>query len=338
LSGLSGNRLEWCPQSAYNPQLAGISAGFAYGAVATKNGVASVLPRLLRRIAQLYSAHLALLWIAMGVLTAATLVFEKDAFIGPAVSVLIQTDLRTAAWSSLALVLQPAYFDILPLYVTLLLMLPLFLLLERVHPGMALVLSIPVWAVAEATGLNLPSSRSPVDGWTFDPFAWQLLFCVGLVGAQKIRRPPRAIRSRWLIAMAIAYAMLAFAVTTPCRFRIATNFCLFNAPQSYVVHLTPLRLAHGLALAYLAMIAMPDGARWLSQYPARAFITLGQNSLWVFCVGSLLSLVGAIALAELGTSWRTQLLLNTAGIGLLFATARPRDRRGSFPPKPIATD
>jgi hypothetical protein len=85
-----------------------------------------------------------------------------------------------------------------------------------------------------------------------------------------------------------------------------------------------------LALAYLALIAIPDRAPWLVRYPARAVVTLGQNSLSVFCVGSLVGLLSAIALTEFGTGWRSQLLLNSAGTALLFATARWSNRRGHF--------
>jgi hypothetical protein len=124
--------------------------------------------------------------------------------------------------------------------------------------------------------------------------------------------------------------MLAFALTTPCGFRITANFCVLGVPQSDVAHIAPWRIAHGLALAYLALIAIPDSAPWLVRYPARAVVTLGQNSLSVFCVGSLVGLLSAIALTEFGTGWRSQLLLNTAGTALLFATARWGNRRGHF--------
>jgi hypothetical protein len=202
--------------------LAGISAGLAYGAGSAQNGIRPILPRLLRRIAQLYSAHLALLWISIALTAAATLVFKKAEFMERAVPALVQTDLLVAAWSSLALILQPVYLDILPLYVVLLLALPLFLLLERAQRGAALVLSVAIWVLAERIGLNLPSSRSP-DGWYFNPFAWQLLFCIGLLGAHTIRHPPQAMRSYRLIAIAVAYVMLAFALTTPCGFSITAN-------------------------------------------------------------------------------------------------------------------
>jgi hypothetical protein len=309
--------------------LAGISAGLAYRTGHAQKGIRAILPRLLRRIVQLYSAHLALLWISIGLTAAATLVFKRAEFMERAVPVFVQTDPLLAAGSSLALTLQPLYLDILPLYVVLLLALPLFLLLERAQRGAALAFSITVWLLAEVTGLNLPSSRSP-DGWYFNPFAWQLLFCIGLLGSHAIRNPPEPARSRWVIAIAVAYVMLAFALTTPCGFRIATNLCLLDVQQSNVAHLTPRRIAHGLALAYLALIAIPDRAPWLVRYPVRAVVMLGRNSLSVFWVGSLAGLLSAIALSEFGAGWRSQLLLNTAGTAILFATALCSDPGGRF--------
>ena len=79
------------------------------GPAAHKKGIRAILPRLLRRIAQLYSAHLALLWISIGLTAAATLVFNKPEFMERAVPVLVQSDLLTGAWSSLPLILQPRY-------------------------------------------------------------------------------------------------------------------------------------------------------------------------------------------------------------------------------------
>ena len=307
--------------------LAGISAGLAYGPRSAQEGIRAILPRLWRRIAQIYSAHLALLWISIGLIAPATLVFSRAEFIEREVPVLVQTDPLAAAWSSLALILQPRYLDILPLYVVVLLALPLFLLLERAQRGAALVLSVAIWVLAEPIGLNLPSSRSS-DGWYFNPFAWQLLFCIGLLGTHTIRHPTQGPRSHWLIAIAVAYVMLAFALTAPCGFRIAARFCVLGVPQSDVAHLAPWRIAHGLALVYLALVAIPDSAPWLLRYPARALVTLGQNSLSVFCIGSLVSLLSAIALTVFGSGWRSQLLLNTAGPALLFATAWWSNRRG----------
>jgi hypothetical protein len=310
--------------------LAGMSAGLAYGTCSAQKGIRAILPRLLRRITQLYSAHLALLWISIGLTVAATLVFNKAEFMERAVPVLVQTDLLAAAWSSLVLNLQPRYLDILPLYVVLLLALPLFLLLQRAQRGAALVLSVAIWVLAKSTGLNLPSSRSP-DGWYFNPFAWQLLFCIGLLGAHTFRQRTQRMRSHYLlIAIAIAYVMVALALTTPCRFRIAIGHCVFGVQQSDIADLAPWRIAHGLALVYLALIAIPNCAPWLVRYPARALVTLGQNSLSVFCVGSLVGLLSAIALTIFGSGWRSQVLLNTAGTALLFATAWWNNWRGRF--------
>ena len=98
-------------------------------------------------------------------------------------------------WGSLTLTLQLEYLDILPLYVVLLVAVPLFMLLERIRRGTGLLLSIALWLTAEIAGLNFPSSRSSA-GWYFDPFAWQILFCVGLVAGAACSRADTRLHAR----------------------------------------------------------------------------------------------------------------------------------------------
>ena len=167
--------------------LAGVSAALAYWPKFSTHGLASIRGKLMRRVAQIYSAHLVVLWLSIVVLLFASHVLHRADFLGHELPSCLATDAWHAVWSSLVLTLQPEYLDILPLYVVLLLSLPAFLLLERFHRGVGLVVSIALWLAAEIAGLNLPSSRSSA-GWYFDVFAWQLLFYVGLMaGAAHLR-------------------------------------------------------------------------------------------------------------------------------------------------------
>ena len=151
--------------------------------------------------------------------------FHKSDFMGHAIPTWVPDNLWAALLGSLTLTLQPEYLDILPLYVVLLVAVPLFMLLEQIHRGTGLLLSIALWLTAEIAGLNFPSSRSSA-GWYFDPFAWQILFCLGLIaGSSMLASGNKITRSSWLSALAAGYLLVAFAVVTPCRFRGLAGMC-----------------------------------------------------------------------------------------------------------------
>src|SRR6185295_12030425 len=78
---------------------------------------------------------------------------------------------------------QLGYFDILPLYVVLMVMAPGFAIIDRYWPNWLLPLSLAFYCVVLAFGIIPPTW--PVSGqWFFNPFAWQLTFVLGFVLAK----------------------------------------------------------------------------------------------------------------------------------------------------------
>ena len=258
--------------------LAGISAALAYLPLISARGLRALLGRLVRRIAEIYTAHVVILWISLAVLSIATSFFHRVDFMGREIPAWVPADPWGAAWSTVTLTLQPEYLDILPLYVVLLLGVPLFIALESLHRGTGLAMSIALWVASEITGLNFPSSRSPA-GWYFDPFTWQVLFCIGLMAGITLLQGVSLPRSRWLTAAAIGYVLIALAATTPCHFRSVAHLCQVADSGSDVADLALRRIAHILALAYLATVVVPPKAAWLSSRFAQSIVLLGRNSL-----------------------------------------------------------
>ena len=79
---------------------------------------------------------------------------------------------------------QLGYFDILPLYVVLMLMAPFFALIDRLAPNLVLPASLALYVAALTFQLTLPTW--PVSGtWFFNPLAWQLTFVLGFVLARE---------------------------------------------------------------------------------------------------------------------------------------------------------
>src|SRR6202008_968116 len=69
---------------------------------------------------------------------------------------------------------QLGYFDILPLYVVLMVMAPAFALIDRYAPN--LVLPVSLWIYGVTLGFQISIPAWPVEGeWFFDPLAWQFI-------------------------------------------------------------------------------------------------------------------------------------------------------------------
>jgi hypothetical protein len=189
---------------------------------------------------------------------------------------------------------QLGYFDILPLYVVLMVMAPAFALIDRWAPALVLPVSLLIYGVT--LGFQIPIPTWPVEGeWFFNPLAWQLVFVLGFVLAREdgvggfARRHIGAIRLASIpIVAAGLFVMLYDWWPDPTTVPQPKLFFLLS--KTYV---TPPRVIQFLALIALFSITYPtirSVAPWLVSFLSR----LGRNSLYVFCVGSLLSLTGQI--------------------------------------------
>jgi hypothetical protein len=196
---------------------------------------------------------------------------------------------------------QLGYFDILPLYVVLMAACaPIAVLVDRFAPALLLPLSLVVYAATLASGFNLPTW--PVEGrWYFNPGAWQLNFVLGFALAGKsgvggVVRRHRGL-ARWIgvpvLLAGLTAAHLGWA-PDPLALPEPKLFMMFD--KTYA---SPPRV-----LGLLSIVAVFGGCYKL--FPAwteplrRFFSKLGRNSLNVFCVGSLLSLLAQFARFVLG--------------------------------------
>ena len=187
---------------------------------------------------------------------------------------------------------QLGYFDILPLYVVLMLAAP-----DRSDRQ---VCAAP--AVADVAGalfrlLTVPFTAPtwPVTGqWFFNPFTWQAIFVLGFALSRDgelehfVRRHIRVIR---MIALPIVLlsAVVVWFNLMPDPTKLPEPKLLFLNGKSF---LTPMRLIQFRRSPRYFRRLIPclrPGCRGSpSSYRA------GRNSLNVFCVASLLSLLGQI--------------------------------------------
>ncbi len=306
--------------------LSGLSVGMVYLPRARKLGLPAVARGCLQRALKLYGVHIAL--------TAAALAIFASAYWMSGVDELIEAHGRSFVFGSPATALpgvallshQLGYFNILPLYIVLMLWAPLAIALAMRGPALALVTSILIYVGSRALGFRPPSWPEP-GGWFFNPFAWQLMFTAGLLCAVLWREgPPRARPS--LVALSLGAIAVAALMTTSAAglapgLRDAASAHLDLAKQD----LGLARLAHFAALAYLVSVA-PGLTRVVEGTAGRAVQSLGRNGLAIFAAGSVLSALGQAALgaaspyASAAIEQLAGFTYTLAGVAALFALAR----------------
>lgn len=303
--------------------LAGFSAALAYGTVMDQRSLLTGTAQIVARIWKLYLAHLGLF-----VFTAVAVAFMAVRFGNPLyyehVAILpFFQDPATTLLQTVALVFLPNYLDILPLYIVLLAMLPLLWLLARVAPVLALAASAGLYGAAWMLGLAIPN-MSTAGVWFFNPFAWQLIFTVGLVAGHAVLRGVALPRSPFLSAAAIAVVLFGLVSAAP--WAVIAGLEGLILPDDWRLdldktNLSLWRFAHALSLAYLIAAHVPRTAAWLGSAVARQLEQAGRHSLPLFCFGIILSLLGTFALTEIGRGPLMQVAVNVVGITLLLGTA-----------------
>ena len=118
------------------------SAGMVYSSRAARDGLWAVAHRVWRRAAQIYLAHIVLLVTAALLAAQLTRVMGDPQFVqGMNIGPLLEQPGPTFL-QALALLFQPTFMNILPLYIVMLAAFPLILWLIRRNAGMALGVSV----------------------------------------------------------------------------------------------------------------------------------------------------------------------------------------------------
>ncbi len=300
--------------------LAGYAGGIAYGGTMRKQGWLYAAADVVRRAWTLYIAHIFLF-----VLFAAQVGYSATALDRADYLDEIHLDAMGAApyralLEAITLHFQPAYLNILPLYVVLLLLFALALPLLRFPPVLA-GLSLAVYAAARIFSLNLPSWTG--GGWFFNPFTWQLLFMMGaILSYAPGERPKRTI---WLDSISVLVVLFGLVM----QWVVWQHPGLVGHLPAHVVRmlmsvdkegLHPFRLISILALTWLVVRLVPSHARWLNTRVASAFVLAGQHSLPVFCAGIFLAFLGRIT-TEMDNGVLAQIGVNVAGAASLWSVA-----------------
>jgi hypothetical protein len=297
--------------------LAGVSATLAYGGLIEQRGLPIAALKLGARLWTLYIAHIAVFIIVCGVIAVAVTRTQNPLYIELINVQPFFRDTPEALVGALTLTYQPSYLDILPLYIVLLGLFPAVYYAVRFSPLLALVVSLAIWQAALALDLNLPNSGGT---WFFNPFAWQVIFVIGVILGRCNQLGVGAPRLRWLDALAIGFIVFAWyaKVAQGNPTGIAAFNDWFDSVQlgSDKTNLAWSRLAHIGALTWLAVRWLPAGGVLARSVVGNILAKTGQNSLHVFCVGIVLAVIGQVLLAEASFDLSVQLAVCAAGVTL----------------------
>jgi hypothetical protein len=299
--------------------ISGYTAAFVYARRMAVQGVLAGTALLLRRVWQLYVAHILLFVfyaVAIGYVAQRGHAHLLDEF---NVAGLIERPVATLA-RGLLLKFKPLNLDVLPLYIVIMAGFPPLLVLMRRSPDVALAASAIVYLLAHLLDWNF--TAYPSGGWYFNPFAWQLLFTMGAWAALGGRaRAQTLTRSRIVLAASVAFVVFAFVVTLAVRVDSAallpTALLEFFAPNDKT-NLAPYRVLHLLALAVIVVRLVPEDWSGLRSAVLRPAVVCGQRSLDVFCVGIFLSFVGHFILEMYSDALTMQIAVS--GVGLMLMT------------------
>jgi hypothetical protein len=301
-------------------------AGWSLGLLVAGNGLGKtgampVAFRLGGRSIQIYTAHIVISGLALGMLAGVAYLTDTPLILEWHNAAAFFQDPAHTQIGIVLLTHQLGYFDILPLYVVLMLIAPTFVIIDRFAPHLLVPLSLALYFSALIVPFTAPTW--PVEGqWFFNPFTWQALFVLGFVLSRDegLGHFVRCNISRIRLVSAPIVALAAFVAW----FGLYPDPTKFPEPKLLFLHgksfLTPVRLLQFLALAAVFSAAYPMIARfayWLTGPLSR----LGRNSLNVFCVGSLLSLGGQIVRFLYSGSLLADTIVVVVGVALLWLTA-----------------
>ena len=300
--------------------LSGISVALAYGRRFLDGQPARAVRGLFSRVLKLYGVQILVSLVGIAILVVAATLFDDEDFTEDADrDVVLERPLRSLV-GLLTLMHQFAFFNILPLYIAVMIIAPGLFLLARIDKRLMLAVSAAVYLAVRIFSLHIPTW--PLDGeWYFNPFAWQFLFAIGLffgLGLNKDKLP----YDRVLFIVCLLYLAGSLLLITN-AFGFVPD--LWENIRAHVPHdktsLSWIRLVHFLALTYAIYYSgLTSLLRTTKVFEPLAL--MGRHSLPVFATGAFLTLVGE-AIMETGIhDFAGQIIVITGGIIIQYWVAR----------------
>ena len=306
--------------------ISGFTAALVYGRATFQAGFVIGAARVLRRVWQIYTAHLLLFLVLMAEIAYVVAVSDKPSFYIREMEVAdFFKEPGPVMIQAMLLRFRPLNMDVSPLYILLMAFLPLVLLLARMHRDLPLAISAVFYVLTIRFDLHLWSYGGGF--WSFNPLAWQLLFVFGawcaLGGG---RRLSPILGSPFVLWLAVVYLCAAFFVTLTWYFpQLEGIIPAWLTRLIYPIDKTDfdvLRFAHFLALSVVTLRFVTSEwvglrSRWL-----RPLIICGQYSLQIFALGVALAFAGYALLMEIDAGVLLHFIVGAAGILIMYGVAR----------------
>jgi hypothetical protein len=292
--------------------------------------IRDVMLRLFGRALELYAAQVLITMIAIALLAWSAIELDNPLLLQWHNADAVFNDPVPTHIGLALLTHQLGYFDILPLYVVLMLMAPFFALIDRVAKPFLVPISLALYLAVLAFRITLPTW--PVAGtWFFNPLAWQFIFVLGFALADG-KVGPGAFARRHIVALRVVALPIVIAGVLMARFAWWPDPTTVPNPKLFFIadktFNTPMRLVQFLSLVAVFSAAWPYIVAaskrpfgWLIGQIVALFSMLGRNSLYVFCVGSLLSLTAQVVRLYYQGSVGSDTLVVCVGILVMAFTA-----------------
>jgi len=295
--------------------LSGILAGYVYIRRLWKGGEAGLKAAAVKRTKTIYAWHIASF---LGCLVVVQATEKVLGFCSQNSPQLFYSNPFLALGLGLTLLHQPGLLDLLPMYCVFVMLLPYVLpALEAGRRKWVLAASVGLWAVGQVCPAIDGAPIYPVHLGTFNLFAWQLLFVVGMViGHARARSDSNLVPVRpWLIAGALGVVVFSFGIR---HYQWQTPWAdAFFGISLNKPNLGLLRLADFGCVAYLVAVIGGQAPALLTWRP---LAYLGQASIAVVAAQSVLVMFLLEFPALFETFWsRTAIVAST--IAFLFASA-----------------
>ncbi|HUY38169.1 MAG TPA: OpgC domain-containing protein [Candidatus Binataceae bacterium] len=323
LSNWTLRKFAFCDAAEVFVLISGISSYLAYGGKLEREGFLRCSGIIGRRWIKIYYSHLLLLFtVALALLVAGWSLGRAEYLDFLRMRWLFDAP-RDAILAAVTLRFLPNNLDILPLYLILLALAPGVIWMVKRDMRVALGASLAIYLMTRWTGFNLPAGNQG-EVWYFNPFAWQLLYVIGITIGHLSKTKPIKVTANartMTVAAALAFISFAFVMAAPWR-GAAVGLGLFNPPiylwPADKTMLAPMRVINVLALLYLVAYFVAPQAGWLRSRIAAPFLACGRHSLPVYGAGVLLSSLSYIALALSGHTAAVDTAVNVLGVLATF--------------------
>ncbi len=282
--------------------ISGCVGGIAYWKFLHNDGFAKAQLKSWKRISEIYSSHIA------SCLACLVLVFVFSRLgVTPEFLHWTANHLLSSAAGTFLIYNPMPFFNILGLYIVLLLLLPAYLWVYRHNRWLAGGLTLLVYLYSQSV-FYLGKADNVASPFFGNLFAWQFIFFVGVSLGVEIRRGGLKLpANNWMIGATLLYFLVG-------DFLEQTEFAYFHFTSKDF--LGAMRITDLLAAVYLISLWVPRtfGGRSAFVLP---LIHLGRRALPVFCGGIVASYSASLLLTAVDAG-RELYLATAVAIALAF--------------------